>query len=50
MNTWVTVVKVMKFCVCVFGLKIPISSVSNLKKTVAFQIIVYLMTSIEYFD
>ena len=31
MNAWVTVVKVMICCVCVFGLKIPIFSVLNKK-------------------
>ena len=43
MNARVALIKVMKCCVCVFGLKIPISSISNKKKTVAFQIVVCLM-------
>ena len=50
MNAWVTVIKVMKYYVWVFGLKSPISSVLNFKKTVAFQIIVCLINSLEYFD
>ena len=40
MNTCVAIVQEKKRCVCVLGLKNPVSSVSNLKTTSAFQIIV----------
>ena len=41
MNAWVTVVKVMKCCVCVFDWNTPNSSVT--KKTGALQIIICLI-------